>query len=126
VGARKYAETRPGQCKHAPQASIYNTPAKMWMVQYSPSSGSSIALTLWRPAGAAATEQVNLSVQDGNKSHQISTVKGGTVTGRATVTFTPSGAGGRFDIDGTTAEGVAIRGSIVCERITPLIAEAGD
>jgi hypothetical protein len=98
----------------------------MWMVQYSPSSGSSITLTLWRPAGAAATEQVNLSVQDGNKSYKISTVKGGTVTGRATVAFTPSGAGGRFDIDGTTAEGVAIRGSIVCERITPLIAEGGD
>jgi hypothetical protein len=126
VGAQKYAETKPGQCKHAPKASIYNTPAMMWTVQYSPSSSSSIALTLWRPTGADATQQVNLSVQDGNKSHQISTVKGGKVSGTATVTFIPRGAGGRFEIDGTTAEGVRIRGSIDCERITALVAEGGD
>lgn len=126
VGAHKYAETKPGQCKHAPKASIYNTPAMMWTVQYSPSSSSSIALTLWRPTGADATQQVNLIVQDGNKSHRISTVKGGTVTGRATVTFIARGAGGRFEIDGTTADGVAIKGSIDCERITALVAEGGD
>ena len=126
VGAQKYAETKPGQCKHAAKAAIYNTPAMMWTVQYSPSSSSSIALTLWRPTGADATPQVNLSVQDGSKSHQISTVKGGTVSGRATVTFIPKGTGGRFEIDGTTADGVAIKGSIDCARITALVAEGGD
>lgn len=126
VGAQKYAETKPGQCKHAPQASIYNTPAKMWTVQYSPSSSSSISLTLWRPTGADATPQANLSVQDGTRRHEISTVKGGKMTGRVTVTFTPRGAGGRFEIDGTTADGVAIKGSIDCERITALVAEGGD
>lgn len=126
VGAQKYAETKPGQCKHAPQASIYDTPAKMWTVQYSPSSNSSIALTLWRPTAANATEQVNFSVQNGAVSHHISTVKGGKVSGTATVTFTPRGAGGRFEINGTTADGVAIRGTIDCERITALTAEGGD
>src|SRR5687768_10417705 len=126
VGSHKYAETEPGYCKHAAKSSIYNTAAMMWTVQYSPSSSSSIALTLWRPVGADATPQVNLSVQDGNKSHQISTVKGGKVSGRATVTFIPRGTGGRFEIDGTTADGVTIKGSIDCERITALVAEGGD
>lgn len=126
VGAQKYAETKPGQCKHAARAAIYNTPAMMWTVQYSPSPSSSIALTLWRPTGADATPQVNLIAQDGNKRHEISTVKGGTMTGRVTVTFIPKGTGGRFEIDGTTAAGVAIKGSIDCERITALIAEGGD
>jgi hypothetical protein len=42
------------------------------------------------------------------------------------VSFIPRGPGGRFEIDGTTADGVAIKGSIDCERITALVAEGGD
>jgi hypothetical protein len=126
VGGQKYAETKPGQCKHAPKASIYDTPAMMWTVQVSPSSSSSIALTLWRPASKDVTQMASLDVQNGSVKHHISTVKGGTVTGQVTVTFVPRGAGGRFDIDGTTAGGVAIRGSIECEKITALTAEGGE
>ena len=126
VGGQKYSETKPGLCKHAPKASIYDTPAMMWTVQVSPSSSSSIALTLWRPASKDVTQMASLDVQHGSVSHHISTVKGGTVTGQVTVTFVPRGAGGRFDIDGTTAGGVAIRGSIECEKITVATAEGGD
>lgn len=126
VGGQKYTETKPGQCRHAPKASIYDTPAMMWTVQVSPTSSSSIALTLWRPAGSGATQMASLNIQNGSVTHHISTVKGGTVTGQVTVTFVPRGAGGRFDIDGTTAGGVAIRGSIECEKITAATAEGGE
>lgn len=126
VGTQRYAEAKPGQCKHAPKASIYGTAAAMWTVQYSPSATSSIALTLWRPVGDDPIPQVMLDVRNGSRKHHISTVKGGKVAGRVTVSFTPHGAGGRFDIDGATADGVAIRGSIDCERITALTAEGGN
>ncbi len=126
VGNQRYDEAKLGQCKHAPQASIYGTAAAMWTVQYSPSANGSIALTLWRPVRSGTTAQVMVDVRNGSVTHRISTVKGGKLVGRATVSFKQHGAGGRFDIDGATADGVAIRGSIDCERFSALTAEGGN
>ena len=125
AGGRRLDATGPGSCQHAPQASIYGVPAAVWTAQLAPASGTTVALTLWRPSTGGAASQFSLSLGGGGTTHTIATVKGGTVTGSGKVSLAPKGDGGEFTIDGTTAKGVAIRGTVLCSRFTPLVAEGG-
>jgi hypothetical protein len=59
---------------------------------------------------------MNLSVSAKGKSQRIATVKGSDLVGKGSVQVTRRGTGGVFDIDGTTGDGAAIRGSIACEK----------
>ena len=125
AGGRRLDATGPGSCQHASQASIYGVPAAVWTAQLAPASGPSVLLTLWRPSSAGGASQFNLSLGGAGTTHTIATVKGGTVTGNGKVSLAPKGDGGEFTIDGTTAKGVAIRGTVLCSRFTPLVAEGG-
>ena len=125
VGGKGYRATGLGECKHAPEAYIYSVAAAMWSVQYNSNSSTprNLSLTMWRPTKGNAS-QLTLAVNTGS-SHHISTVKGGKIAGGATVTMQPKGTGGRFEINGKSANGTAIRGTIDCARFTPLMAEGG-
>jgi len=121
-GDESYASTAPGSCTHAPKASIYNVLSENWMVMQE-AGGRSVQLTLWRPADGTS-EMVSLAV-NGRKNLQVSTVRGGAVSGSGTVKLQPSGKGGTFTIDLKAKSGEAITGTIQCAAFTPSRAEAG-
>ena len=124
VGNQLYDSKAPGRCTHAPVASIYQVMAQMWSVQQS-ADGRSLTLTVWRPKDGSG-DMVTLSVESGNSSHQVNTVRGGEpVQGTAKVTFEKSGAGGSFTLDARAKDGTAMTGTIKCDAFAPHIAEGG-
>ncbi len=119
-----YESKTPGKCTHAPTASIYQVMSQMWSIQQS-SDGRSLTLTVWRPKDGSG-DMVNLSVDGGNSSHEVNTVRGGgPVRGTAKVIFEKSGAGGTFTLDARTKDGTAVSGTIKCDAFAPHTAEGG-
>ena len=116
VGGARFEEAKRGRCVYAPQASIYGTMASMWSVSYAPATDRSLSFTVWRPMSGDTTAQLNFSVFSKGKSQRIDTVKGSEIVGKGSVRFTKRGTGGRFDIEGTTGNGAAVRGYIECEK----------
>jgi len=128
VGKQRFDETTQAKCTHAPMASIYNTLAKMWSVEYPTGSKKSLHLTVWQPVRGDTTPQITFYAYDNGKNQEISTVKagGGATKGSGTITITKHGAGGRFDISGTTADGAKVSGSIDCEKFAAPMAVGGN
>lgn len=128
VGNQKFDETTQAKCTHAPMASIYNTLAKMWSVEFPSERNQSLHLTVWQPMRGDTTPQITFYAGGAGKSQQITTVKagGGATKGTGTVTITKHGAGGRFDINGTTADGAKVSGSIDCEKFAAPMAVGGN
>ena len=115
-----------GECTHTRDASIYDVPATMWSARVGAESGElrSLTLTLWQPEGAADL-QVSLGVTLGDRSLDIATVKGAPLKGSGTGQAEPKGAGGLLQVEGTGADGGAIRVKVECERWTEPVAEGG-
>jgi hypothetical protein len=128
VGKQKFDETTQARCTHAPMASIYNTLAKMWSVEYPSERNKSLHLTVWQPMRGDTTPQITFYAGGDGKSQEITTVKasGGATKGTGTVAITKHGAGGRFDINGTTADGAKVSGSIDCEKFAAPMAVGGN
>jgi hypothetical protein len=126
VGGKKVEFRGQGQCKAAPQASIYDIPAALYSV--SQSSGSqSLNLTLWQPKSGAAN-MMSLHISTGSTRYEVDTVKGGAkkdTKGSGSATVQKSGAGGTFTIDARTASGEKITGKIQCGRFGGIHAEGG-
>jgi hypothetical protein len=120
VGSESLVAKGPGRCTHAPQASIYSTPSKMWTARSENASGKAVQLTVWRPLDGS-TDMFSLSA--GTLS--VSTVGRGQPTGSGTVTFEPGAAGGTFRVAARSADGRAITGLISCDAFTPHVAEGG-
>ena len=118
VGNRRLSEAKMGRCVHAPMAAIYSTRAAMWMVDYRSAPGRSVSLTIWRPMSGDTTPQMNLGVSDGGKSERIATVRAAEKVGKGVVQVTKHGAGGRFEISGTTGNGSEVRGYIECAKFS--------
>jgi len=76
VGATKYQASGQGQCKAAPQASIYGINAALYLVSHR-SDGQSLNLSLWQPKDGAPN-MLSLRVSTGSKQYLVDTVKGGT------------------------------------------------
>ena len=69
VGGKKVEFRGQGQCKAAPQASIYDIPAALYSV--SQSSGSqSLNLTLWQPTSGAAN-MMSLHISTGSTRYEV-------------------------------------------------------
>jgi hypothetical protein len=116
-----------GECKHEPNASIYNAPASLWRVEYGDPKGSEIqhlSLTVWQLKNGGEN-QMSLALQTGTTSYSIATVKGGKVIGAGNVTFRPEKSGGRFEIQGADARGATIVARITCPSFTNMEAEGG-
>jgi hypothetical protein len=132
IGGQRWAGTAVGQCKHAPTASIYDTPAAQWSVQANDrgTQSRSLALTMWRIKETGA-DQMNLAISLGEKRHDIATIRGVRRTpgpelvGSGIVTLEPRGAGGVFTIDGKTGGGARVQGTIECARFGGIYAEGG-
>ena len=71
-------------------------------------------LEIRRGVSSEASDQFVFSFLDGKRSGTIQTVSGSERMGSGTVRVTRHGAGARFDIEGRTKEGDAIRATIDC------------
>lgn len=107
-----------GTCEHTRDASIHGVPAALWMAGVANAEGSigSLNLTVWRPHAGDAPDQFSLQVDRGEESHRIDTVAGGSPVGSGTITVQSTGAGGRFEIEGSDAAGADVRLAVECPR----------
>jgi hypothetical protein len=127
VGRKSYDATGAGTCRHSPDASIYDVPAALWMVEQASTRGGALKrvnLTLWRPKNGSS-DQISLALETGSSSHQISSGGRGRPVGSATVKLSPVGSGGRFELKGKDAAGTRIKLTITCPAFTGVEAEGG-
>jgi hypothetical protein len=127
VGGKTLNASGVGRCKHAPEASIYDVPAALWMVEYStPDNGQlkQLNLTLWRPKNGGP-DQISLAAETGSGSHRVNIGGRQKQEGSGTVKLSPSGAGGRFEFKGKDAAGTSLEVEISCPEFAGVEAEGG-
>jgi hypothetical protein len=127
LGRFDFEESGTGECGTSAEASIYEVPATQWHVTLGQENGSNIQylnLTVWRPR-AGGDDMVNLALRSGEATHQISTVKGGTVTGSGTAGMRPAGKGGVLTVSGKDDHGHPLELTVQCERFDEIVAEGG-
>ena len=127
IDGRTYKAMGPGSCKHTSDASIYDVPAALWMVEYGNSAGGDIKrlnLTLWKPKGGSA-DQVSLSLETGRSSHRINSGGKARSVGSGTVTVSRLGSGGRLNLKGKDAKGKKIELTVKCPAYAGVEAEGG-
>jgi hypothetical protein len=122
AGGQSLTSSGQGSCTHAPRAAIYNVPSAMWTARQQQGEHS-VQLTLWRPADGKE-EMFSLSL-NGPQNINVSTVRGGTISGSGTVKLQPNDKGGTFTINAKAKSGEAITGTIECSAFTAAIAEGG-
>jgi hypothetical protein len=123
AGGQRYESSAPGQCTHAPTASIYGAVSELWTAQQS-DNGKSLSLSLWQPKDGSKP-MVSLTVSSGKSQHRVSTIKGAKIVGSAKTQFEAAGKGGTFTVYAKSAEGADIMGTIKCDAFAPHIAEGG-
>lgn len=127
VGGKTYAAKGAGSCRHAPDASIYDVPAALWMIEYAgegPKSLTRLNLTLWRPKDGSP-EQISLSLETGSSAHRISSGGKAPPLGSGTIKLSPVGQGGSFELKGKDAGGTDVKLTVTCETFTGIEAEGG-
>jgi hypothetical protein len=127
IGGKSYQASGAGRCRHAPDASIRDVSASLWMVEYGNQREAGLkqlTLTLWRPKDESP-DQLSLNVETGSGSHRIQTGQEGESGGQGTVTILPSGPGGRLEITGKDARGKALQVTIDCPTFASIEAEGG-
>lgn len=125
IDGERYSASGSGECKHAPQASIYGVPSAMWLAQYfGQGAVRTVALTLWRPQ-SGGDDQLSLSLTTTEGTSRISTVQGGELVGSARAQLELDGAGGRLRVDGRDADGTPVTLDLHCSRFTALEAVGG-
>ena len=124
IAGRPYRFEGKAECRHEPEAYIYEIPAELWIVQQSDEQRS-VMLSLWRPQNKS-DEMFSLSVRAHGKSYIVNTIKpSGVVKGSGKMTITSSGSGGTFTINATAADGAPITGTIKCGGFAAVVAEGG-
>lgn len=71
-------------------------------------------LNVIRPTRAGEFDRFMFHFQDGNRGGTIQNIPGSQRMGSGTVRVTPHGAGARFDVEGRSQNGEAIRATIDC------------
>ncbi len=125
VADKTYRASGLGECASSADASIYQVPATLWHATYAGGADPrNLNLTVWRPRGGGG-DMVGLSILIGDASHQIATVKGGTLAGSGTPRVEPAGQGGTLAVTGVDEHGDAVEVSVSCERFDEVVAEGG-
>jgi hypothetical protein len=126
VAGRSLALRGAGECKDAPQASIYGMRAGLTTIAQR-TGDQSARLALWQPANGSPA-MFQLDVARGSSRHTVDTVKAGSkmeTRGSGKASLTRSGAGGVVTIEATTAGGERITGTLRCAAFGKLQAEGG-
>ena len=125
VADKTYRAGGVGECASSADASIYDVPATLWHATYAGGADPRhLNLTVWRPRSGGGN-MVGLSILIGDASHQIATVKGGTMAGSGTAKVEPAGQGGTLTVTGVDEHGDAVEISVSCERFDQVVAEGG-
>lgn len=127
VGAKSYEGAGQGNCRHTPDASIYDLPAALYMVEQGGTSNGAIKslnLTIWKPKDGSR-DQLSLALETGSSSHRIDVGGRGEQVGSGKATVTPKGAGGRVEIQGKDESGAAVQVVITCPAFSGVEAEGG-
>lgn len=125
VDGKTYRSGGMGECAGSTAASIYDVPATLWHATYeSDTEPRRLNLTVWRPKSGGA-DMAGLSLQIGDATHQIATVKGGRLAGSGVAGVQPAGAGGVLTLTGKDDHGDAIELSVSCARFDEVVAEGG-
>jgi hypothetical protein len=127
IGGKSYEATGPGSCRHTPDASIYDVPAALWMVEQSGSVDQTIRslnLTIWKPKDGSP-EQLSLALTTGSSDHQIAVGGRGEQVGSGKATVTPSGGGGIVEVRGKDEKGTAVEVVITCAAFAGVEAAGG-
>ena len=112
-----------GECASA-AGSIYDVPATQWHATFEGGDIQHLNLTVWRPS-SGAPDMANLSLQSGEVTHRLATVKGGELVGRGTARVQVEGTGGVLTVSGNDDHGHPIELSVRCERFDEVMAEGG-
>ena len=126
AGANSYEAAGSGECKAAPQASIYGIQAALYSVSHR-SGSQSLNLTLWQPKDGSPS-MMSLRVSIGSSHYEVDTVRGGAkrdTRGSGRATLQKASAGGLIAIDAVAASGEKIAGKIQCSRFGAIQAEGG-
>jgi hypothetical protein len=118
------AESRgTGVCYYRPQSTLGGKPARQWTVSYSAvTDGQPVAVVLSLTAltGAGVRPGTFSATLTAHRKLRRLAVGGARPAGRGTVTPAPDGQGWRFTFDATAADGAAVKGTVTCERTSPL------
>jgi hypothetical protein len=123
AGGQRYESSAPGECTHAPTASIDGVASELWTAHQS-DKGKSLNLSLWQPKDGSRP-MVSLTVTMGSSTHRVSTVRGASIAGNAKTQFQTAERGGTITVYAKSAEGADIIGTIRCDRFAPHVAEGG-
>ena len=124
VGRHEVSVTGSGECKHASSGSIYQRPAALWTARYlGDGDVERLNLAFWREQ--SGTESVTLSIGVNGETHRIATVEGGERQGSGRASLEGDATAGVLAVEGTSAEGAAVRLRVRCDRFDPLVAEGG-
>jgi len=127
LGTKSYTSHIAGSCKHEPSASIYDTPAALYMVEAAGDDGSEIKqlnLTLWRPKNGGP-DQISLSLGAGTNTYRIDVNPRAPAAGAATAELRKEGAGGTLELKGKDAKGTPLNLTISCPTFAAVVAEGG-
>ena len=113
-----------GECAGSAESSIYDVPATQWRATFGGDDIQHLNLTVWRPR-SGAPDMVNLSLQSGEITHRVATVKGGELAGSGTAGVRIEGQGGVLTLTGQDDHGHPIELSVQCERFDEVVAEGG-
>ena len=115
-------DVQVAECKHAPDASIYNRPASQWRAEQF--GESHLSLTVWRYKDGRPTE-FSFSTTRGDNTYRIDTVEGSTKVGEGTLEIVGNGEATAFEIRGKDESGNALNATVKCDKLVPLVAEGG-
>ena len=126
LGSAKYSARVNANCTRDERA-VAGTARAYYHITYPwfgarPAAGQPIwkfELNVPRPTRAGVHDRFMFYFQDGAKTGTIQYIPGSARMGRGTVRVTPSGAGARFDVEGQSQNGDAIRATIECASFPP-------
>lgn len=121
LGAERYAGSVDANCTRDERA-VAGSPRAYYHIMYPwfgarPAPGQPewrFELNVMRPTRAGAYDRFMFYFQDGERQGTIQNVPGSARMGSGTVRVTPHGAGARFDVEGRSQNGEAIRATIEC------------
>ena len=123
AGGQRYESSAPGECTHAPTASISGVASELWTAHQA-DKGKSLSLSLWQPKDGSRP-MVSLTVTMGASTHRVSTVPGASIAGNAKTQLQPADRGATITVYAKSAEGADIIGTIRCDTFAPHMAEGG-
>jgi hypothetical protein len=125
AGGSSFSGAGPGRCARETEASLYEKPAALYMIEYAGTEGvRGLRLTVWQFKDGSPG-QLSLSLDAGSASHRISTLQGSKIEGAGQATVQSSGAGGRIVVEGKDEKGVPLKTVVECRAFAGIEAEGG-